>query len=479
MTRCTPAFIVTALLLAGQVLAQKPGVVSESFVAQARDNLNKEVMIKGIAGHIKPDASTNTVVYSLTDKYEGTIRVRTEKGTPNLDQVYVVRGIVIAPSGSTELEIIEHEKYTPPKTPSGQPEPDWNFAGVPDAGSATGTNATPGTPSGGEKKADDGSKKADDSGDKKRSPMAYLLLGGGAILVIAAVGIGMAMKSANDRRVREEQFRQEQQRMVAEQQRMAEMQHQAVAPGATLVVGPSPTGSAASAPSPGTMVSWGNLTATAGPLKDGVFPLGHGKIVIGRDQGDIPLKTDQSVSSRHATISQSGDGTVHFEDHSTNGSFVNERRLNNEKVTLQSGDKIVIGPHTLEIKYSKAALAAPAAPPASGSGGATVVVPAQMAATIAFSGLQLLVEDGVDKGRSFPVNPPQTTIGRESRDIVLSDEHVSRKHASVIAQDGKWVLQNESNQGTFVNDAKVESQELHEGDRIRMGATVMVFQRLA
>lgn len=69
---------------------------------------------------------------------------------------------------------------------------------------------------------------------------------------------------------------------------------------------------------------------------------------------------------------------------------------------------------------------------------------------MAFSGLQLVVEEGTDQGNAFPVNIPQTTIGRENRDVLLSDEHVSRQHAVILNQDGKWMLQNESNQGTTV-----------------------------
>ncbi|MCE5237159.1 FHA domain-containing protein [bacterium] len=478
--------IAVFLLFATCVLAQVSGVVSESFVAQAQANRNKEVMIKGTIDRIIPDTSTNTVVYVLTDKYNQAIRIRTEKGTPNLGTCYVVRGVVIAPAGSTQLEIQEHEKYTPPHTPFGQPEPDWAFAASAEttAGAAGDTGAGEGAPTGGGAGAGGetasektGAKEGETEQDGSKTNLPYLLLGGGAILVIAAVAIGLSMKSANDRRLREEQMRVEHERLAdtqrQEAQRQAEMQRVAAQPAPTVAGVPS----APVAPI-GTMVIWGQLTAVSGPLKDKVFPLPHGAIRVGRTEGDVVLEEDQSVSSKHATISQVGDGSVYFEDHSTNGSFVNERRLNNEKVPLQSGDKIVIGPHTLEIKFSKAALATPAAAPSSAPGAATVVVPAQQAATVAFSGLQLVVEEGPDQGKAFPVDPPQTTIGRENRDVLLTDEHVSRKHAVILNQDGKWILQNESNQGTIVNGAKVESVELQDGDTIRLGTTVLRFKRL-
>ncbi|MEN6644831.1 MAG: FHA domain-containing protein, partial [Armatimonadia bacterium] len=96
----------------------------------------------------------------------------------------------------------------------------------------------------------------------------------------------------------------------------------------------------------------------------------------------------------------------------------------------------------------------------------------------ACSGVQLLVESCPDKGKSFMAQP-ETTIGREDgRTVRLSDDTVSRKQATLRLESGKWMLQNESTQGTFVNGSKVESAELKSGDVIRVGATVLKFQKL-
>lgn len=476
------SLIVITVLLGSRAFAQDTSIpegktITETYVSNLRTQIGSDVIIKGIAGSVKADPS-NTRVYSLTDKFGKTVRVRAAQGNPPLAQTYLVHGYVTAsPGGELELNEIERRE---PSTQLGVGTPEvWVVVDgrLTEPKTTESKSSEPGAK--GEVGAKEDGKSGETEGGEKKNNLPYLLLGGGAILVIAAVVIGLSMKSASDRRLREQQMQAEQQRMAEMQRQMEMQQRQAVQPGSTLVNAPSPA--SPPPPPPGTMVSWGSLNAVAGPLKDRVFPLPHGAINIGRTEGDIKLETDQSVSSRHATISQTGDGTVYFEDHSTNGSFVNERRLNNEKVPLQSGDKIVIGPHTFEIKYSRAAVGAASAAASAGAGaGATVVVPVPQAATVAFTGLQLVVEEGPDQGKAFPVNMPQTTIGRDdSRDVILSDEHVSRKHATIANEDGKWILQNESNQGTSVNGAKVESRELQDGDSIRLGTTVLRFKRLA
>jgi pSer/pThr/pTyr-binding forkhead associated (FHA) protein len=420
--------IAVLLICVNCVLAQDMTggkILTETYIANLRELVGSDVIVKGIAGSVKSDPS-NTGVYSLTDKFGKAIRVRAAHGNPPLAQTYLIHAIVNEqPGGEFELTELDRRKLAnglgvgPPET--------WTVVeGEP--GSAPSDDAEP----------------AEGEETESESSLPYLLLGAGAVLVIAAIAIGLSIKNANERRLRAEQERlAEMQRQEAQRQSDLHQLAAQPAPHVTDVL------SVPVAPS-GTMVSWGSLTVLAGPLKDAVFPLSHGAIQIGRTEGDITLETDQSVSSRHASILQSGDGTVYFEDHSTNGSFVNDRRLNNERVPLQTGDRIVIGPHTFEIKFSKAGLSAPAVPLSPGHGAATVVVPAQQAATVAFSGLQLVVEEGTDQGNAFPVNIPQTTIGRENRDVLLSDEHVSRQHAVILNQDGKWMLQNESNQGTTV-----------------------------
>ena len=66
----------------------------------------------------------------------------------------------------------------------------------------------------------------------------------------------------------------------------------------------------------------------------------------------------------------------------------------------------------------------------------------------------------------------EMTVGREARcGLVLSEPHVSRKHAAFLIKDDKLYLQDTgSANGTFVNDHRVNVVVLKAGDRVRFDA---------
>jgi two-component system, NtrC family, sensor kinase len=95
--------------------------------------------------------------------------------------------------------------------------------------------------------------------------------------------------------------------------------------------------------------------------------------------------------------------------------------------------------------------------------------------------LTLLVLQGPDKGRRFELPDKAALIGRESRQLPLTDNTVSRRHAEMIplppGEGDGWQLHDlGSANGSYVNGIRVEnSQDLKLGDQIRVGHTVMVF----
>jgi hypothetical protein len=72
------------------------------------------------------------------------------------------------------------------------------------------------------------------------------------------------------------------------------------------------------------------------------------------------------------------------------------------------------------------------------------------------------------------------TIGRAPDNrLVLRDGRASRHHARIDARRGSLVLTDlGSTNGSFVNDRRVESVALGEGDRIRVGATILVVEAI-
>jgi signal transduction histidine kinase len=87
------------------------------------------------------------------------------------------------------------------------------------------------------------------------------------------------------------------------------------------------------------------------------------------------------------------------------------------------------------------------------------------------------VIQGPDKGRSYELTDRQQLIGRLETDVELSDGTISRKHARIAAENGAWTLEDlGSANGTFLNGQRLKSRaELHRGDQIRCGNTLLVF----
>lgn len=89
-----------------------------------------------------------------------------------------------------------------------------------------------------------------------------------------------------------------------------------------------------------------------------------------------------------------------------------------------------------------------------------------------------MVTSGPLQGVSFRLKPGRRVIGREDGvDILLEDLKVSRRHASVEMVDGRVrVTDLGSTYGTSINDRQVTgSEELHDGDRLRMGHVQLRF----
>ena len=92
--------------------------------------------------------------------------------------------------------------------------------------------------------------------------------------------------------------------------------------------------------------------------------------------------------------------------------------------------------------------------------------------------IYLTVIEGDLKGKSFDITGIGTyTIGRKECDIVLDDEKVSRKHASVvIIREGQYAVQDlASRNGTFENGVRLTRRNVQHNDLIRVGNTTLRF----
>jgi pSer/pThr/pTyr-binding forkhead associated (FHA) protein len=302
---------------------------------------------------------------------------------------------------------------------------------------------------------------------------------------------------------------------------------------------PEPSGqppAARGAGKPGVAANTGGRVVS---LTDGrEYVITAATIVFGREAGCDIVVAGKDVSRRHAEIVQTPKGYV-LVDSSTNGTFVNEDRVQGQRV-LQRADVIRMGEESFRFYTDLVPAAAPgqqpgpaaeapsaapsqtgapvrvpvasvpaappvapprapapvpapvpgpppshpAAPPAGASerlkhtmhGVEAVPRPAQTGPPPLAS---LLVKNGALKNQRFPVRTPVFNIGRaDYNDIVLPDPSVSTAHAKLQRREGVWVVVDlDSTNGTFVDGERVKGESpLAPGALLRFGDMQLVFE---
>ena len=130
---------------------------------------------------------------------------------------------------------------------------------------------------------------------------------------------------------------------------------------------------------------------------------------------------------------------------------------------------------------ASAATAAPAAAPRPAASNATIIDRKPQAATIIDvpkTGDTLTVQAGQSRGNTYDLPANDITIGRDPKCyIVIDDGKVSREHVKLCYSLNGWsVLDLGSANGTYLNDQRLAGQQaLSNGDRVKIGDTVLVF----
>ncbi len=419
--------------------------------------INEVVLVRGITGKKLDDLSQSTRLYTLVDDFGDSIKVRTSQPWPSIGVTFRVRGTIIYDGRLKDYILVEADRVSL----AGQVQPTA-------LRSPTNLTATPETKPSEENRSD------------------TLVIIGVSLVVLAGIAL-MLLATAVRRRRRAEQRR----RQREEVERASVL----ISSSAASVLSPTaPSGSSreqtismdvgpgvpavhgapkleAVPPRSVTREAWGRLVIVDGPGTGTVFPLMGNKTAIGRDAGiDASLTADDTVSRIHATLVRSTEGKILFIDQSRNGSRVNGRQVHMNQVEVTSGARIEVGLTSLEFTDFR-------------SSSASVETPLSRRPTIQVSGLQassgaqlaeIVVTGGPDASRRFPVTKRIVTIGRmDDRDIQLTDPKVSRKHATVSYDGEAFVLQNESANGTFVDDMPVNVVKLKGNEKIKMGDTIL------
>ncbi len=189
----------------------------------------------------------------------------------------------------------------------------------------------------------------------------------------------------------------------------------------------------------------------------------------GRSQGHHVYIKHESVAFSHFRIYKNGDNYSISDLGSSKGTKVNDQPV--EKTTpLAHGDRLLIGEVELLFEMvddSGPGRAASSAPELSGEAAEKV--------------LSLVVVDGKEKGETFALPGKQRVkIGRAvGSDLKLSDGKISREHCLVEAvRDHHIIIDLESSNGTVVNGERIKKTVLKEGDYIRLGFTLIRYDRV-
>lgn len=205
--------------------------------------------------------------------------------------------------------------------------------------------------------------------------------------------------------------------------------------------------------------------------------------LLGREFGDI-LLCDEEASAEHCQIQRFGD-TYHILDlNSTNGTFLNGRRILKGK--LAQGDVLAIGklrlrfvlvdlasaPDPLELLEAMRA----AHPVPEGRAGeliAAIVTARRECLSKAHLILDVIYGDGGQEVLKFSDGKAQ--LGRGStRGKFNADRELSKRHASISLDRGLLKLQDhDSTNGTFVNEKRIGQSAVVVSpcDMIRIGRT--------
>lgn len=186
----------------------------------------------------------------------------------------------------------------------------------------------------------------------------------------------------------------------------------------------------------------------------GEYTFEDGEFIVGRSQqADIQLPAD-NVSRRHARIFTE-EGRCFIEDlKAANGVWVNGRRIH-AVTELPRSAQVRIGDFFLHIEG--AAFARPMTSPVYAR---LVPMPGSIGELTEMTQTTMLIGRGKDCA------------------VVLQDVSVSRIHAKLTQDDSGRVMAEDlrSSNGTYINDRRIEVQELQHGERIRFGTVAFSYQ---
>ncbi len=201
------------------------------------------------------------------------------------------------------------------------------------------------------------------------------------------------------------------------------------------------------------------------------FQIRKETVSIGRNPDNDICLPDMNISRLHMTITNK-DSKYFINDKSTNGTFVNSKRIYSHE--LNDGDKIKIGSWMIKFSHNKEEIEEVS----------TKIIDSDPTRIISYKpdDNELVVERALlrlegSKNKIYPVTKSIISIGKsKSNDIVITDEFASNFHAKIENRGGEFFIKDMgSTNGIILNGQKVLETSLPHNSLIEIGKTILKF----
>lgn len=222
------------------------------------------------------------------------------------------------------------------------------------------------------------------------------------------------------------------------------------------------------------------IITQSGDPESRTVPCGVSETTIGRAPDNTVVLVGDNISRHHAVITAHADDFFLTDLGSGNGTLLNGTPIrSNERYVLRNGDVATIAQY--HVHFSRADTLEQSFNELTDSEILEVKLLKKVLGALDKDTLPSLeVMNGAAAGKRLMFDEAQDDIvvGRDA-DAELSIEEyvVSRRHARIARRDGGLVAEDlDSKNGTYVNNRRITSAALHDGDRIAFGTIVCIFR---